>query len=72
MQENSRDSGTVEEQFTADNCKSIVYVSAFSRCFYPKQITNEDIKLQLKSKLTISYIEGNHKSDSVRGDISTV
>jgi len=37
-------------------------------CFYPKQLTNEDITLQLASKLTISYIEGNHQSDSVRGD----
>jgi len=45
-----------------------VYVYAFSRHFYPKRLTNEDITLQLTSKLTISYIEGNHQSDSVRGD----
>ena len=34
------------------------FVYAFSRRFYPKQLTNEDITSQLKSKLTISYIEG--------------
>jgi len=28
----------------------------------------EDIALQLTSKLTISYVEGNHQLDSVRGD----
>ena len=34
------------------------FVYAFSRRFYPKRLTNEDMKLQLTSKLTISYIEG--------------
>ena len=43
-----------------------VYVSAFSRRFYPKRLTNEDITAI--KKLTISYIEGTHSSDSVRGD----
>jgi len=52
---------------TAAN-SSIVYVYAFSRRFYPKRLTNEDIPLQLTSKLTISYIDGNHESDSVKGD----
>ena len=48
--------------------KVYVNVSAFSRRFYPKRLTNEDTTLQLTSKLTISYVEGNHQSDSVRGD----
>jgi len=47
---------------------SFVYVSAFSRRFYPKRLTNEDITMQLASKLTIGYIEGNHWSGSVRGE----
>ena len=46
----------------------VVYVYAFGRCFNPKQLTNEEITLQLTSKLTISYIEGNYQSGSVRGD----
>jgi len=37
-----------------------VYVYAFGRHFYSKQLTNEDITLQLTSKLTISYMEGSH------------
>jgi len=37
-----------------------VYVYAFIRLFYPKPLTNEDITLQLTSKLTICYVEGNH------------
>jgi len=37
-----------------------VYVYAFSRRFYPNRLTNEDITLQLTSKLTINYIEENH------------
>ena len=37
-----------------------VYVYVFSRCFYPKRLTNEDITLQLTSKLTINYIEESH------------
>ena len=36
-----------------------VYVYAFTRPFYPKRLTNEDITLQLTSKLTISYVKGN-------------
>ena len=43
-----------------------VYFYAFCRRFYPKRLTYEDITIQLTSKLTI--IEGNHESDSVRGD----
>ena len=42
-----------------------VYVYVFG--FYPERLTNEDTTLQLTSKLTISYVEGNHQSDSVRG-----
>ena len=48
-------------------CNTGIYVYAFSRRFNPKQLTNEDITLQLTSKLTISYIEGKHLSDSVKG-----
>ena len=44
-----------------------MFVYAFSRRFYPKQLTNEDITSYIK-KLTINYIEGTHWSDSVRGD----
>jgi len=36
-----------------------VYVYAFSRRFYPKRLTNEDITSYIK-KLTINYIEGTH------------
>ena len=50
------------------NWHGYVYVYAFSRRFYPKSLTNEDITLKLTSNLTLSYIEGNHQSDSVRGD----
>jgi len=35
-----------------------LYVYVFSRRFYPKPLANEDITMQLRSKLTISYIEG--------------
>ena len=31
-------------------------------------LSDEDITSQLTSKLTMSYIEGIHQSDSVRGD----
>ena len=44
--------------------KRIFYLCAFSRRFDPERLTNEDIT----SKLTISYVEGNHQSGSVRGD----
>jgi len=40
-----------------------VYVYAFSRRFYPKQLTNEDITSYIKKankKLTINYIAGTH------------
>ena len=50
------------------NTALYVHVYAFSRRFYPKRLTYENITLQLTSKLTISYIEGKHKSGSVRGD----
>ena len=43
-----------------------VYVYVFSRRFYPKRLTNEDITSY--KKLTIDYIVGTHESDSVRGD----
>ena len=49
-----------------------MFVYAFSRRFYPKRLKNEDITLQLTSKLTISYIEGNHQSGSVRGDCAEI
>ena len=40
---------------------------SLSRNFYPKRLTNENIKIQLTSKLTISYIKENHLSGSVKG-----
>ena len=46
----------------------LVYVYEFGRCFYPKRLTNEDITLQLTSKLTISYIEGKPIVRLCRGD----
>ena len=45
-----------------ESCSSYVY--AFSRRFYPKQLTNQDIT----SQLTINCVEGNQQSGSVRGD----
>jgi len=45
-----------------------VYVYAFSRRFYPERLTNEEMTLQLTSKLAMSYVEGNHQSGSVRGN----
>ena len=42
-----------------------VYVYAFSRRFYPKWLTNEEITLQLTSKLTTSY---DSDSDSAELD----
>jgi len=48
--------------------KSSGTLTVYAFSFYPKRLTNEDITLQLTSKLTISYVEGDHQSDSVRGD----
>ena len=49
-----------------------VHVYAFSRCFYPKRLINEDITMQLTSKLTISYMEGKLVTSQALSEVTGV